>query len=126
MKNWGGIAMGLFKWIRTSADVAFLEDDTDDDIEATECNTYICERCGTKFVLFEAVSQFEGHFHGDLSYQDFWEKLCGDCAIDEIESKMVEIHEDEDVDYNNKPEGCTACGNLAYPNCTRGCPMFDN
>lgn len=78
--------MGLFKWIRTQTDDAFLDDDSDEDIEEIECNTYICERCGTSFVLADAIYQFESHFNGDLSYQDFWEKLCGDCAINEVES----------------------------------------
>lgn len=118
--------MGLFKWIRTGNDEAFLEDDTDDDIELTENNTYTCERCGSEFVLSEAIWQFENHFHGDLSYQDFWEKLCGDCAIDEVESKMPEAFEDEDSDYSCKSEGCIACGNPAYPNCKSSCNMFDD
>ncbi len=59
--------MGLFKWIRTQTDDAFLDDDSDEDIEEIECNTYICERCGTSFVLADAIYQFESHFIGDLA-----------------------------------------------------------
>lgn len=80
--------MGLFKWIRTGKDEDLIEDDTDDDVGLTECNDYVCERCGTTFVLWEAMSEFENHFNGDLSYESFWEKICGDCAILDIESKM--------------------------------------
>ena len=118
--------MGLFKWIRTGADDAFLDEDTDDDIEAVECNTYTCERCGTTFVLADAIWQFESHFHGDISYSEFWEKICGDCAIEDIETQMSETLEEEDFDYNSKSEGCVACGNPAYPNCIDSCPMFDD
>ena len=83
--------MGLFKWLRTGNEEAFAEDDTDDDVGLTECNDYVCERCGTTFVLGEAISEFENHFNGDLSYSSyFWEKVCGDCAISDIESRMTD------------------------------------
>lgn len=27
---------------------------------------------------------------------------------------------------DDKPEGCAACGNPAFPMCTSSCPMFDD
>ena len=43
-------------------------------------------------------------------------------------SKVGEVingMEDEFMSYDT-PEGCAACGNPAFPNCTSSCPMFDD
>lgn len=33
----------------------------------------------------------------------------------------------QDDDYDDEiGEGCSACGNPAYPNCKTSCPMFDD
>lgn len=82
--------MGLFKWFKYGNEDDFIEDGTDEDIGLIELDTFTCERCGSSFVLIDAITQFESHFNYDLTYQDFQEKLCGDCAINDIESKMHE------------------------------------
>ncbi len=81
--------MGLYRYIRTGNEDDFNEDDTDYDIGLIENNTYECERCGAIFVLGDAIAIFEDHFNGDLTYQDFWEILCGECAINDIENKIL-------------------------------------
>lgn len=80
--------MGLYKWFTSGNRNDFLEDDSDFDLGIIEFNTFTCDRCGTSFVLSDAISEFENHFNYDLTYEDFREKLCGDCAIKEIESKI--------------------------------------
>lgn len=33
---------------------------------------------------------------------------------------------EDELMSNDIPEGCDACGNPAYPNCTDSCPIFDD
>lgn len=40
-------------------------------------------------------------------------------------SEAINGMEDEFIN-DDKPGACAACGNPAFPNCTSGCPMFDN
>lgn len=51
----------------------------------------------------------------------FW--LCENCM------NMIASDEDDwdtDVDDDEKPSGCVACGNPAFPNCKISCNMFDD
>ena len=41
-------------------------------------------------------------------------------------SEVIDGMEDELMGDDDVPEGCAACGNPAYPNCTSSCPMFDD
>ena len=38
-------------------------------------------------------------------------------AINGMEAELMNRH---------MPEGCSACGNPAFPDCTSSCPMFDD
>lgn len=40
-------------------------------------------------------------------------------------SEAINGMEDE-LMSDDMPEGCAACGNPAFPNCTYSCPMFDD
>jgi hypothetical protein len=48
-----------------------------------------CPRCGDRFRVEDARFEFESHFNYDLVYDDFPERLCGTCAIDDIEGKIA-------------------------------------
>lgn len=41
--------------------------------------------------------------------------------VSEVINGMEEEWMDDDM-----LESCAACGNLEFPNCTSGCPMFDD
>lgn len=41
--------------------------------------------------------------------------------VSEAINGMVDEWMDDDM-----PEGCAACGNPAFPDCTSSCPMFDD
>lgn len=48
-----------------------------------------CPRCGNHFRVEDAKGEYESHFNYDLSYDDFWERLCANCAIDDIEGQIA-------------------------------------
>ena len=50
-----------------------------------------CTRCGCKFKKEDAKYLFAMHFNDDLDYDmEIDECLCGSCAIDYIEEKIIE------------------------------------
>jgi len=50
-----------------------------------------CSRCGVQFRVDDAKEKFNSYFNYDLSYDSiFWEHLCGNCAINDIEGKIAE------------------------------------
>ena len=65
----------------------------------------ICEHCGTK-------------------YNDNIDEDCPGCGW----HTGIEDEEDPDYEdiYEDKPAGCIACGNDAWPRCQSACPMFDD
>jgi len=49
-----------------------------------------CPRCGDRFRVEDARVEFNSHFNYDLDYDsEFRERLCGTCAIDDIEGKIA-------------------------------------
>jgi len=57
--------------------------------------------------------------------------MCDLCAVDDVEEKVSEAMaaagiEEFDIEDDEPGEGCTACGNPAYPRCKDSCPMYDN
>lgn len=84
----------------------------------------ICPNCGAHFRVSEARNEFEAFFHYDLEYDyDVSGRLCGSCAISEMQGQMISFSADDDDDAI--PEGCLACGG-DYPNCRDSCSLFDD
>lgn len=104
-------------------DTANDDYDIDDDVEAMTMQR-TCSHCGCSFTLDDAMSEYNSHFNFDLSYMsNYCGDICGDCAIEDTESQME--NDEDDNTENEIPEGCAACGNPAFPNCTSSCPLYD-
>ena len=82
----------------------------------------VCPKCGFHFRVSDARDDFNCHFNFEFDYDsDVSERLCCDCAIEEIEAKMGF---DESSD-EGMSEACIACGG-PYPDCVDSCPLFDD
>lgn len=47
-----------------------------------------CEKCGCKYLVEDAIYEFESHF-GGLDYRsEINSHLCGECSIDYMEGKI--------------------------------------
>ena len=61
---------------------------------------FTCERCGTRFDLFEETSKLSSMFHNteDVNLTNYWSSgiICADCAGEEI---TKELQEAEDLGY---------------------------
>lgn len=80
-----------------------------------------CRSCGSNFNEDEAASTFNSYFDGNYDYDlNGWEGICADCAI-----CNTEHDEEEGIDEDGIPVGCASCGG-DWPNCTTGCPMYDD
>ena len=67
--------------------------------------------------------------NGRLEHIEGNDWVCADCGLAiwmEYDENDVEWEDDEeeDVELNDKPDCCIACGG-PYPNCTTSCPLFD-
>lgn len=83
-----------------------------------------CDNCGA------ALHEQPGF---DATRSGYW--TCECCGHENLiaESEIIDdFYEDNDSFYEDSdeeddiPEGCTACGNPAYPNCKLSCPIFDD
>lgn len=50
-----------------------------------------CSNCGSKFLVDDAIAEFENHFDG-INYGSDQHGLCGDCAIDKLEAWFTEMN----------------------------------
>lgn len=85
----------------------------------------ICDNCGDHFKVDEARLYFNTEmqlaFGPGFDYDTMFpiHHLCGGCA-------MAEAAMDEELNDEERPEGCEACGSDLYPICKEGCPLMDD
>lgn len=68
-----------------------------------------CPECGSMMILKDGVYK------------------CKRCKLEIPEENyiIVNVFGDDEIDDDDMPEGCAACGG-DYPNCVDSCPMYDD
>ena len=68
-----------------------------------------CPECGSMMILSDGVYR------------------CKRCKLEIAEEDyiIVNVFGDDEIDYDDMPEGCAACVG-DYPNCVDSCPMYDD